>query len=56
MYLRIYGWMLQRFVHEQPLSLERYAPLQALPIFLLLLAVGVAYGATQYVFSRKEIQ
>ncbi len=55
MYFRIYGWMLLRFTHETPVSIDRYAQLQALPLVLLLLAVVAAFAAAQYVFRRREI-
>jgi len=55
MYFKIYGWMLLRFTHESPVSVDKYAELQTLPLVLLLLAGVVAYAAAQYVFRRKEI-
>lgn len=55
MYFRIYSWMLLRFTHEMPVSLDAYAVLAAVPLSLLLVASAAAFVAAQYVFGRKEI-
>jgi len=55
MYFRLYGWILLRFTHEPPVSLDNYAQLQAWPLVALLLSVVAACIAAQWVFRRREI-